>query len=55
MKNKALQFKPRSAGHRALFDRSQPFQTKVEQRRDRYQRRYKTRQQQKNQWDCEPF
>ena len=35
------QVKQRPAGHRALFDKNQPYQPKKEKRRDQYQRRYK--------------
>lgn len=43
-------FKPRPAGHRALFDVEQPYRPKTERRRDRYQRHSKNQRQHQEHW-----
>ena len=43
------QVKQRPAGHRALFNKDQPYQPKKEKRRDQYQRRYKNLREFRNQ------
>jgi hypothetical protein len=42
--------KPRSASHRALFDREQPYRPKTERRRDRYTRHCKNQRQHQEHW-----
>lgn len=42
--------KPRSASHRALFDRDQPYRPKTEQRRNLYKRHSKNQRQHQEHW-----